>query len=52
MYTVQQGRPAAEKERFYGQLQSVEAKVPLIARYLFHLVTGMVMYCRNLCGWV
>ena len=29
VYAPQQGRPAAEKERFYDQLQSVTAKVPL-----------------------
>ena len=29
VYAPQQGRPAVEKERFYDQLQSVTAKVPL-----------------------
>ena len=29
VYAPQQGRPAVEKERFYNQLQSVTAKVPL-----------------------
>ena len=29
VYAPQQGRPAAEKERFYDQLQSVTVKVPL-----------------------
>ena len=37
-----QGRPAAEKDRFYDQLHAVAAKVPL-SEVLIHLVTGMVM---------